>query len=192
MSVSNLERRSDLVQLSDFDLQQLDEARLSQLTAVQKEALLKTLLADLKDARERLKAASRTSSRPPSSDAPWGSAPGDEEVPAAPPGPADETPAERSPRAASETQEPVKEAAGGAATEPPKRPGRRPGAVGHRRIPHLAVTETLVPAPGRGALCGQPLAESGFTARTGLYVLDLEWSASAGLCGLGVRHDKHL
>ena len=57
--------------LSDFDLQQLDEAKVSQWTPSQKEALLWKVLADLKEARERLKASSRTSSRPPSSDPLW-------------------------------------------------------------------------------------------------------------------------
>jgi hypothetical protein len=43
------------VHLSDFDLEQLDEARLSELTASPKETLLKNAVADLKEARERLK-----------------------------------------------------------------------------------------------------------------------------------------
>jgi hypothetical protein len=59
------------VYLSDFDLQQLDEQKLMALPAEQKDALLVKLLRDLKDARERLKANSQTSSRPPSSDPPW-------------------------------------------------------------------------------------------------------------------------
>jgi hypothetical protein len=59
------------VYLSDFDLQQLDEAKVSQWTPSQKEALLWKVLADLKEARERLKASSQTSSRPPSSDPLW-------------------------------------------------------------------------------------------------------------------------
>lgn len=57
--------------LSDFDLQQLDEQMLKGLPAEQKDALLAKLLWDLQEARERLKANSQTSSRPPSSDAPW-------------------------------------------------------------------------------------------------------------------------
>jgi hypothetical protein len=59
------------MKLSDFDLQQLDEARLQSLPEKQKDALLVKLLEDLKEARERLKATSKTSSRPPSSDSPW-------------------------------------------------------------------------------------------------------------------------
>jgi hypothetical protein len=67
------------MKLSDFDLQQLSETRLLSLPAQQKDALLVKLLADLKEARERLKANSRTSSRPPSSDPPWSSDAGTEE-----------------------------------------------------------------------------------------------------------------
>jgi hypothetical protein len=59
------------VYLSDFDLQQFDEQKLTALPAEQKDALLVKLLWDLKDARERLKANSQTSSRPPRSDPPW-------------------------------------------------------------------------------------------------------------------------
>jgi hypothetical protein len=61
------------MKLSDFDLQQLNEARLLSLPGKQKDALLVKLLSDLKEARERLKASSATSSRPPSSDPPWSS-----------------------------------------------------------------------------------------------------------------------
>ena len=57
--------------LSDFDLQQLDEQKLMGLPAKQKDRLLVKLLWDLKEARERLKANSQTSSRPPRSDPPW-------------------------------------------------------------------------------------------------------------------------
>jgi len=39
--------------------------------------LLVKLLSDLKEARDRLKADSRTSSRPPSSDNPWSGSPSD-------------------------------------------------------------------------------------------------------------------
>ena len=57
--------------LSDFDLQQLDQQQLMALPAEQKDALLVKLLGDVKDARERLKANSQTSSRPPRRDPPW-------------------------------------------------------------------------------------------------------------------------
>ena len=70
--------------LSDFDLQQWDEQKLMALPAEQKDGLLVKLLWDLKEARERLKANSQTSSRPPRSDPPWHSTnSGDEDSEAA-------------------------------------------------------------------------------------------------------------
>lgn len=57
--------------LSDFDLQQLDAQKRMGLAAKQKDGLLVKLLWDLKETRERLKANSQTSSRPPRSDPPW-------------------------------------------------------------------------------------------------------------------------
>jgi len=65
------------VRLSDFDLAQLDEQTVTGLPGTQKDVLLVKLLSDLKEARDRLKADSRTSSRPPSSDNPWSGSPSD-------------------------------------------------------------------------------------------------------------------
>ena len=182
--------------LSDFDLAQLDEARLSELTASQQETLLKKAVADLKEARERLKADSRTSSRPPSSDAPWSGSEAEThpeaeaegmrsagEVPAtAEAEAADGEPAAR----ANEPPQPAPPA------KPAKRPGRREGSPGHRRTQQLAITATIVHAPERCALCEGSLAEQPFRAYTGLSVLDLEPPGEAGLLGLQWRHDKPL
>ncbi len=52
------------------------------MSAADKDRLLGRLLGDLIEARERLKANSRTSSRPPSSDPPWSGAENGEEEPA--------------------------------------------------------------------------------------------------------------
>jgi transposase len=170
--------------LSDFDLQQLDKARLSQLTASQKEVLLEKALEDLKEARERLQADSRTSSRPPSSDAPWSSAGGAE---------APEEPPEASAAEAEESPEPAADKT--SKTDHPtaaKRPGRRPGSPGHSRTQKLPVSETIAHAPEHCALCGRSLADQPFTARTGLYVLDLEPITAGELAGIRLCHDKHL
>ena len=189
--------------LSDFDLEQLDEARLSELTASPKETLLKNAVADLKEARERLKANSRTSSRPPSSDAPWS-------------GSKTETPpeAEAEVKASAGEAEEVAEAAeaadgepearddsaakadGAPQPEPPstpaQRPGRRWGSPGHSRTQELAITATIGHAPARCALCDGAFADQPFRACTGRYVLDLEPLGEPGLLGLQWRHDKHL
>jgi len=174
--------------LSDFDLQQLDKARLSALTVSQKEALLEKALDDLKEARERLKADSRTSSRPPSSDAPWL-------------GVREEAAAAGEPRSAAESKSGKSEAESGDSTVPEKapeaeaksssKPGRRPGSPGHSRRQRLAVTETIDHRPAHCALCGDALEGRAFTARTGLYVLDIEPCSGAGLAGIQLRHDQH-
>ena len=62
---------SDDVQLSRYDLSQLDEAFLATLPQEQLRALSARLLADLKAAHERLDQNPSNSSRPPSSQAPW-------------------------------------------------------------------------------------------------------------------------
>ncbi|MDP2178689.1 MAG: DUF6444 domain-containing protein, partial [Methylicorpusculum sp.] len=59
------------MQLSDHDLNQLDEDKLLDLPEEDLRRLSIRLLNDLKEARERLKQNSRNSSRPPSSEAPW-------------------------------------------------------------------------------------------------------------------------
>ncbi|HSR52487.1 MAG TPA: IS66 family transposase [Acidobacteriota bacterium] len=179
--------------LSDFDLQQLDKARLSELTVSQKEALLEKALEDLKEARERLQADSRTSSRPPSSDAPWS---GVSEEPDAEGGPQnaeegkgwklEESEAERGdipePEKAPKDEEPKSSS----------KPGRRPGSPGHSRTQQLEVTETIEHRPVYCALCGEALEGCEFTARTGLYVLNIEPPAEPGLAGIQLRHDKHM
>jgi hypothetical protein len=181
------------VHLSDFDLQQLDEARLSELTASQKDTLLKKAVADLKEARERLKADSRTSSRPPSSDAPWSHA-GPAEAESVSTRKANEPEAaDREPDAGDEQAPKAEGAPKKETTSPPaKRPGRRRGSPGHSRTQKLEITETIEHAPERCALCDRPLADQPFQARTGLYVLDLEPMPERGLRGVQLRHDTHL
>ncbi|MGC1953324.1 MAG: IS66 family transposase [Gammaproteobacteria bacterium] len=180
--------------LSDFDLQQLDEQKLKALPAEQKDVLLVKLLWDLQEAREQLKANSQTSSRPPSSDVPWQgrsseaeeseateASSAEHEAPDADEG--GEAPAETSPE-----QEPGE----GAAANKPKKPGRRVGAPGHSRHLSLPISETVVHRPETCARCGQALEPEAFIAGTGLYVLEVESTAGGGLQGLQVRHDKHL
>lgn len=184
--------------LSDFDLQQLDEQKLRELPAEQKEALLVKLFWDLQEARERLNANSHTSSRPPSSDPPWqGTSPEEEDS-----GQGEEAKAE------ARSDEEAKEGEGSddtgsrtqasegsskeAGTNEPKKAGRREGAPGHSRQLILPVSATIVHRPESCACCGQALEPDGFRASTGLYVLDVESVDGGGLRGLQIRHDKHL
>lgn len=193
--------------LSDFDLQELDEQKLTALPAAQKDALLVQLLWDLKEARERLKANSQTSSRPPSSDPPWhGSVPpgeGLDEAAKASGGAQPEAEGCEASAAAhtAATVAPADaKAESGSAEgtqakgedEPPRKPGRQVGAPGHSRPVSLPVSATVIHAPEACARCGQGLDPEAFVARTGLYVLDIEMEPGAGLGGLRVRHDKHL
>jgi transposase len=186
------------VYLSDFDLQQLDEAKVSRLAPSQKEVLLWKVLADLKEARERLKANSQTSSRPPSSDPPWlgtevkAEAESEEAVEVTEgkrakgkrgaPVEAPETDASPGPRSGADR----------ACATPLKRAGRSKGGPGHSRVVSLAVSSTVIHWPEHCALCGQALAEQAFIAGGGLYVLDIEMESGEGLGGLRLRHDKHL
>ncbi len=59
------------MKLTDNDLRQIDEAYLRSLSREQLETVSERLLADLKEARERLNQNPSNSSRPPSSRAPW-------------------------------------------------------------------------------------------------------------------------
>jgi transposase len=186
------------VYLSDFDLQQLDEAKVSQWTPSQKEALLWKVLADLKEARERLKANSQTSSRPPSSDPLWlgmeekAEAESEDAVEVAEreraegkgcgPGEAQEMEASPASRGGVDN----------VCATPAKRAGRPKGTPGHSRAVTLAVSGTLTHRPEHCVLCGQALDEQAFIARSGLYVLDIETEQGNGLRGLRLCHDKHL
>ena len=186
--------------LSDFDLQQFDERKLIALPAGQKDALLVKLLWDLKDARERLKANSQTSSRPPRRDPPWHSHdPADEEVDVAE-AEGGEMESEVEDSAASPAAaEPSEVAAPAAETTPvspadatPKKAGRQVGAPGHSRPVSLPVSATVIHAAETCVCCGQALEPTEFIARTGVYVLEIETDPGAGLRGLQVRHEKHL
>lgn len=75
------------MKLSQHDLQQLDEDAVCRLSEAALRHLSLTLLADLKEARERLAQNPHNSSRPPSSRAPW-----DDDPPVAAPAPADTAP----------------------------------------------------------------------------------------------------
>ena len=184
--------------LSDFDLQQFDEQKLIALPVEQKDALLVKLLWDLKEARERLKANSQTSSRPPRSDPPWYSHDPADEAEAEAEGGETESEAEGSAASTAAEAEPSEVPAPVAATTPasaadktPKKAGRQVGAPGHSRQVSLPVSATVNHPPETCGCCGQTLEAAEFIARTGLYVLEIETDPAAGLRGLQVRHEKH-
>lgn len=138
--------RHDLVQLDDAYLGGLDEASLRALSA--------RLVADLKEAHERLEQNPSNSSRPPSSRAPWEAAASDE----APSGPVAERTEVGDAVATPEEAPPEAQADAGDSGERPE-PGR-PGAPGHGRTQCLAVHEEQHRSPQACAVCARPLSEA--------------------------------
>lgn len=182
--------------LSRADLKQLDEQKVLSLSRQQKDVLLCRLLSDLQEAHDRLSADSQTSSRPPSSDAPWTVAgvdaeQDDAERDAALDDAPDDDPSEGAGElgTAASAAEPTTSDADGKRN---RGPGRQPGAAGHSRSVTLPISETIVHRPEQCVVCGQELDLEVFIASTGLYVLDIEHESGSGLIGLRVRHDKHL
>lgn len=142
--------------LSRRDLAQLDEAYLAGLPEGSLRTLSVTLVADLKEAIERLDQNPSNSSRPPSSRAPWEGVGAGEERQETPEqrgeAPVAEDTQETAPPAAEEAPEalPPKEGE-------PRRPGQRPGAPGHGRTQCLEVHEERHHHPEVCAICGASL-----------------------------------
>jgi hypothetical protein len=175
--------------LSHDDLTQIDEAVLQALEERALRALSVKLLADLKEAHERLGQNPSNSSRPPSSRAPWEGVVPSETA---------SDPGEEPPEV---TREPEDHEAPGTAAEETreseaptssKRPGQPPGHPGHGRTQHLAAHEAFHHCPDTCALCGERLTVShdarGHSAHT---VIDLILP-SAERAGLQVIQIKHV
>jgi transposase len=165
------------VKLSQHDLQQLDEDAVRRLPEERLRALSLTLLADLKEARERLAQNPSNSSRPPSSRAPWERSP-----PGADAGPKQTQPKAQIPGA--ESDQPPGDAAeaptDGAEPTTKRRPGKQPGTPGVGRTQRFTAHATEVHRPAVCACCLQPLAASAAAvAYTGFQSLDLQWGDPA-------------
>jgi transposase len=183
--------------LSSHDLQQLDEDYLRGLSPEQLQALSGKLLADLKEAHDRLNQNPSNSSRPPSTQTPWGKADNgvDDELALAMAD--DEAPADRR----------DEEQGVAAAVEPDKKPaqseaetaqsetkagraGRRKGAPGVSRTQQLPVDAEQIHRPETCAGCGKPLGEEldyrPYTARFELDVVPPD-----GTKCLVLRQTKH-
>jgi hypothetical protein len=159
------------MQLSRHDLAQLDEAYLAGLQEPSLRALSLKLLADLKEAHERLAQDPSNSSRPPSSRAPWEAAQAGEEqgktlAQSAEAGDGQEaTPPEPGVESESDAPSDAGEA---------RRPGRRPGAPGHGRTQCLAVHAERHHHPPGCAICGRSLSAAAETRTASAhYVIDL-------------------
>jgi hypothetical protein len=177
------------VKLSEHDLRQLDEDALRQLPEAALRTLSATLLADLKEARERLQQHPGNSSRPPSSRAPWergqpaADAPEPAVAPAAQPqagAGADGAPARRDAEAAAPPTGAAADGAAGAGATTKRKPGKQPGAPGMGRTQLLRAHTHEVHRPTVCAVCGEGLgAEAPAVPYTGFQSLDLHWDDPA-------------
>jgi transposase len=178
------------MKLDRHDLQQLDEDALRRLPEAALRALSATLLADLKEAYERLHQTPTNSSRPPGSRAPWERHPPVAASAAdAKPPPADDPPSE-SPAATDAAA-----AAAGAnkkePSAPPRRPGKQRGAPGVGRTQRFTAHTTAVHRPPCCAVCGGALAaDAPAVCYTAFQALDLQWDdpARPGLHLLVIDH----
>ena len=180
--------------LSDYDLRQMDEAYLRSLSPDKLMAVTLRLLSDLKKSRDRLNQNPENSSRPPSSQAPWEGATIleawlDEEDSET----EQEEMGERGTEDEDETEETEAEAPPKKRTRKKRRKaGRQRGTAGHGRKLEMAVTGVEVHRAKQCAACGAELGEEApFEARMGLYVVDVEVGTGEAL-GLRVTHIKHL
>ena len=155
--------------LSDHSLRQIDDAYVRSLDAEALRELLLRLLADLKEARDRLNQGPENSSRPPSSRAPWERQSGgresdeDAEDGELEPAPAEAKPAEAKPVEA----------------KPARKAGKQPGAPGMGRTQVFQAHEEQPPYPDACAGCGRPLGRAGAVAYTGFQAVDLRWGDPA-------------
>lgn len=173
--------------LSPHSLRQIDDAYLQSLEVEALRGLSMRLLADLKEAWDRLNQGPENSSRPPSSRAPWErktgggresdadaeAVDGDREPePVEPPAteakPAEVKPAEAKPAEAKPVQTPAA-----------RKPGKQPGAPGVGRTQVFQAHAEQAHYPATCAGCGRPLEPAGAVAYTGFQAVDLHWDDPA-------------
>ena len=167
--------------LTDHDLKQIDKEYLVSLMPEQLLHLSEKMLADLRDARDRLNQTPGNSSRPSGSYAPWEQATFSQE----------ENEVKETKDKEEKEEGEAKESDGqtNAKEESKRRPGKQSGAKGVGREVEIAVTGEEVHKATECATCGEIFGEEvAFRAQTGLYVLDIE----RGEHGLQVTHVKHI
>jgi transposase len=191
------------MQLSDYDLKQLNEGYVGSLAESRLRALSLKLLADLKEARDRLNQNPGNSSRPPSSRAPWEKATSDDPYNSDNPNPDSEEPEQEEDNAAEEppqspesdeTEETEsKETEQKDAPSTKGKPGKQVGAPGFGRKlgQDLAISAEYFYRPEFCGACGDCLSSDApahaYTAR-----LEVEiGTISTGVSGLEVTQTKH-
>ncbi len=175
------------MKLSDHDLRQLDEARLDQLSEADLRAVSRSLLADLKEARDRLNRTPSNSSVPPSSRPVW-----------AKPAPTEAAEEEDVEVGAAEPEMPAADEAppgtppAGQPSRPPgRKPGKQPGATGHGRTQKLVIDQAVDYRPGHCALCARVLeGEAPAVAFTGWDEIDVA-ELPDGNAGLQLKVTRH-
>ena len=164
--------------LSDHSLRQIDDAYIQSLEVEALRGLSARLLADLKDARDRLNQGPDNSSRPPSSRAPWDRGDGEPEADAATDAVddgAESEPADAKP----EPAEPPSAEAKPAKTPLARKPGKQPRAPGIGRTQVFQGNAEQAHYPDACAGCGRSLAPAGAVAYTGFQAVDLRWDDPA-------------
>ena len=181
--------------LSDHSLCQIDAAYIQALDSTELSHLSLHLLADLKEARERLKQDPSNSSRPPSSRAPWerngsgseGESEAEEDEDVAQDTEESASRKEIGDDAASDDKAGSDKPEAGAATdsasptsergEPKRKPGKQPGTPGVGRSQVLAADDNRTHRPSVCAGCGKHLSETDpAMAYTGFQSVDLRWN----------------
>jgi len=163
--------------LSPHSLRQIDDAYLQSLEVEALRGLSMRLLADLKEAWDRLSQGPDNSSRPPSSRAPWERTSGAREVDAD--ADADAAEGDREPEpAARNPEEPTVVAPPAAEAKPASAPvarkaGKQPGAPGIGRTQVFQAHEEQCHYPEGCAGCSRPLDRAGAVAYTGFQAVDL-------------------
>ncbi len=165
--------------LNDHSLRQLDDAYIHSLDPEALRGLSLRLLADLKEARDRLNQGPENSSRPPSSRVPWERASGGQ--------PWGEDIAEREPtvesvdmKLADAKPADAKPTDAKPADAKPKRtPGKQPGAPGIGRTQVFHAHEEQAHYPPVCAGCGHRLEGTAAVAYTGFQAVDLHWADPA-------------
>ncbi len=176
------------MRLTNQDLKQIDQEYLASLRPEQLLYLSQKMLADLRDARDRLNQTPQNSSRPSGSYAPWEQAAFANDK------------NETEPKEKEEKQEGKEDnkSKNKAQTDDEqsnkqpgskRKPGKQPGAAGVGRRVELPVTGEKIHKATECAGCGEEFAaKTAFQPTTGLYVLDIEREES----GIQITHVKHI
>lgn len=199
------------MKLTDHDLKQIDDAKLERLSPEPLLIFTKLLLADHKEARDRLNQNSNNSSRPPSSMPPWGSRnskeqdntntdsidhdnqPFDNDAL-----PLEDNDSDKVAQDLPDMQPPLPNEAITTASQPIKPPsvkrsaGKQEGSQGFGRTQELSVTETQCHAVSNCIICNAVLgSHETQVARFGFYTIDIAEHLQ-GQIGIHLTVTKHI